>query len=710
MIHLTKLATLKEMMKIEIAKLGRMTQTGSSLMTLYQDKHTPVIDLLVREAVQNSLDAGNLTDEHAINEDFIEVSFDTGDFTPSSLNNELGEATEALNKKFNQSNARFLAIRDKYTVGLTGPMRISDVKNHKYGNLLKLVYDICKPQEGPGSGGSWGIGKTIYFRIGQGLVIYYSRIYDEANRRFQSRLAVSIVEDEHSEDAIIPTAKDNCGTGIAWWGEDAGEGSTVPVTNDEYIKFFLDIFGIEPYKGKETGTTVIVPYINEKELIFNNRTEDSDSSAASPEEVVPLWRRSLDNYLSVAVQRWYFPRLNNTSYYYGKHLICRINGKRITRDDTLPIFRLGQALYNCSVFGKIDPEEEYFESNHIKANVEKIAVRKHFESSTCAGFVAFTEVDKDLLGMCPPTNCSSPYNYLDMDDPEGDSNPPILGYCRKPGMIVSYKGMGKWLYGVPNSEKGKYIVAVFALNSENRLSDIDIELEEYVRKSELANHNSWEDYPVRGKTRDIIAKIKKNTALKLRTAFDVENDTKPEKVNTGLGQRIADLILPKEGFGRKARTKATGIRGNLRFTNHNGISIALLEDETVYNGDSLEASYLVKAKSKRDSVTINFHISSESGAIPPDEWEENGLLLPFEMQRALIRLETIDEERSGVVYSLEKGDNLFDDFLSCKWNNSKKGNHCGISLKFQEEHTFTMTVSFVMKLNSRKVMTIVKLV
>ncbi len=696
-------------MKIEVAKMGRMTQTGSSLMTLYQDKHTPVIDLLVREAVQNSLDAGNYTSSRAEQKGFVEVSFDTGDFTPSSLNRVLQGSTRALNKKFPQDNARFLAIRDKYTSGLTGPLRIKDVQHHKYGNLLKLVYDICKPQEGPGTGGSWGIGKTIYFRVGQGLVIYYSRIYNEDERQFQSRLAVSIVEDERSNDAIIPSAGNSCGTGIAWWGKDAGDGTTIPVTDESEILSFLEIFNIKPFVRRETGTMVIVPYINEDELVSNNRSEDSDSSSATgSSNDIPTWRRTLDNYISVAAQRWYFPRLNNTSYYYGKYLVCRINGKKITKDEMLPIFRLGQALYNSAVYGSVETEDEYFKSNHVHADVEKIAVRKHFETNTCAGYVSFAEVDKDMLGMCPPTNCYSPYNYLDQDDLDGDSNPPIFGFCRKPGMVVSYKGLDKWIYGVPNAEKGKFIVAFFALNSENRLADIDIELEEYVRKSELANHNSWEDYPVNGKTRSIITKIKKNTAQKLRNAFDAPKEPNTEKVNTGLGQRIADLILPKEGFGRRSRTKATGVRQNLKFTNHNGISIALLEDETVYQGDKLEVSYLVKAKSKRDSVTLNFHISSESGAIHPDEWEENGLTLPFEMLRTLIRIEDMDGAKSDLVYSMDKGDTIFDDFLSCEWNNTKKEHHYGIGLKLQSEHTFNMTISFTMMLNSKDVMTTVK--
>lgn len=44
-------------MKIEIAEPGRMTQNGSSLLKLIQNNDMPILDLLVRESVQNSLDA-----------------------------------------------------------------------------------------------------------------------------------------------------------------------------------------------------------------------------------------------------------------------------------------------------------------------------------------------------------------------------------------------------------------------------------------------------------------------------------------------------------------------------------------------------------------------------------------------------------------------------------------------------------------------------
>ena len=62
-------------------------------MTLYQDKQTPVLDLLAREAVQNSLDAGASVSKHAESRKYVEVRFLTGDFCPAKLNSILEGST-----------------------------------------------------------------------------------------------------------------------------------------------------------------------------------------------------------------------------------------------------------------------------------------------------------------------------------------------------------------------------------------------------------------------------------------------------------------------------------------------------------------------------------------------------------------------------------------------------------------------------------------
>ena len=70
-------------MQIEIAEPARMTQTGSSLIRLIQNNNMPVLDLLIRESIQNSLDARKEDSK------YVEVDFQTGFFNNRSLSREL---------------------------------------------------------------------------------------------------------------------------------------------------------------------------------------------------------------------------------------------------------------------------------------------------------------------------------------------------------------------------------------------------------------------------------------------------------------------------------------------------------------------------------------------------------------------------------------------------------------------------------------------
>ena len=193
-------------MKIEIAEPGRMTQNGSSLLKLIQNNDMPILDLLVRESVQNSLDAAKADSK------YVSIDFIIDKFNSKELNNCLEEITIPLNKRFKDLKYEYIAIRDKNTTGLTGVLDYKDVKNNEYGNLLKLIYEISKPQDSEGAGGSWGLGKTIYFRIGIGLVFYYTRIFEDG--KYKSRLAATLVEDENNKNSLIPKYKDFTKRGI----------------------------------------------------------------------------------------------------------------------------------------------------------------------------------------------------------------------------------------------------------------------------------------------------------------------------------------------------------------------------------------------------------------------------------------------------------------------------------------------------------------
>src|SRR5690554_4405317 len=126
-----------------------MVADGAQILNVIQNKATPLLDLLVRESIQNSLDAGRPNEDVFV--DFTIKKFD---------NDNLIKNFQRL--KFKEKTNEMLIISDKNTEGLTGSFSYND---SKIGNLLKLVYNVGKPQEQEGAGGSWGYGKTIYYRL-----------------------------------------------------------------------------------------------------------------------------------------------------------------------------------------------------------------------------------------------------------------------------------------------------------------------------------------------------------------------------------------------------------------------------------------------------------------------------------------------------------------------------------------------------------------
>ena len=527
-------------MKIEIAEPGRMTQSGSSLLKLIQNNNMPILDLLVRESIQNSLDAKNGKDS------YVTVEFFTGKFNKFLLNKELDGITHSLNKKYWKDEYKYIAVRDSNTVGLTGKLHYDEVTDNQYGNLLKLIYEISKPQEAEGAGGSWGLGKTVYFRVGIGLVIYYSRIIKQEGV-YESRLAASLVENEMDTYSLIPAIPGKSKRGIAWWGQEIGSNKTKPVTDEQYIKEVLDIFDIEPYEGELTGTTIIIPYIDEQMLLKNNQIEYKDGE---DESICPFWRSSIEEYLRIAIQRWYAPRLNNTKYPYGEFLRAKVNKRGIGMEDMEPAFQVVQSLYNKAISNEV--MSDILLNDGVECKVEDIILRKVLET-TKAGTIAYTKVHRKILKTEYPNNKPEPYIYFNCEVRDKEKNKPVLFFTRKPGMIVSYEDVGNWVDGINSSNKDEFIFAIFVLNSENKLANTTevYSLEEYVRKSEMADHTSWRDFSIGNVNPRIVSKVQGQVNNKISKQFSIEEEDITNRLNSGLGKMFGDLLLPPENFGKK---------------------------------------------------------------------------------------------------------------------------------------------------------------
>lgn len=682
-----------EQLKIKIKNArDLMAPSGRQILSMYPDKSTPILDLFVRESLQNSLDAADCQNK------FVKVNYKTGVFNTSDLCDSLETISFRLNKKIDSETSRYLSVRDSNTIGLTGRLSIDEVTRYQYGNLIKLVYDICNPQEAAGAGGSWGQGKTIYFRLGVGLVFYYSRIFNEETRSYESRLAGCLIEDERSRHALLPTNENGMSSGIAWWGDITEEGNAKPVTDETVINDFLNIFKIVPFKENETGTEIIIPFVNEKLLLLNNRVNDENG-------IFPNWVNSIDSYLNVAVQKWYFTRLNNPLYPYGPFLKIKINGNSLS--EMLPLFRIGQIMYNKAI------DVNYcYDDYPIDVKVEPIRINTDL-TLPIAGHLITTLVNERDLGMCPPENYHFPYYYLDLEA-DSEENAPIFSFCRRPGMLVSYNKDVTWIRNVPYTPKDKFAISLFVLNSENSINCSDKDLEEYVRGSEMANHDSWEDYTFEGQRKTIIDRIKRGCATKLRRIYGQNSDDdNQEKMNSGLGLYLADLVLPPVGFGKRSkRVEAAKSKTNAGtiFSSHTNLKYGLKPNSIIYDANTLTFTYEVKAStSKIDHFDIFSMIGSEAGNIELQQWENNGMSLPFDIRTATINVVKLDRRRYDREVNIYRSDNTkINDCLSCSWLKTEGNSTYGLRVELNEKHLFNITVTFCLEIKSKNLQPVIK--
>jgi hypothetical protein len=599
-------------MKIEIAKMERMSERGSSLLRLIQNSHTPVIDLLIRESIQNSLDAGS--------DSKTPVNFDISvkQFEKENVSKHFEGIKDGLNDKFQDSTQESIIIRDSNTTGLTGPLHQDYIRDNSFGNLLKLIYEISMPQEKKEAGGSWGLGKTVYFRVGIGLVLYYSKVKLE-NGEYQSRMAACLVEDESKEDALIPNHDGGLKRGIAWWGEPHSEESTRPLTNENEINEILSDFNLEPYGERETGTTIIIPFIDSKKLI-TKRENDSNL----------WWHKSLELYLNIAVQRWYSARIDNELYPYGNYLQPSVNGIAINRSNMEPVFSILRSLYLAASVGKKITTEFV---NNSDINVKDIEVHRTLRSNE-AGRVAFVKVNRENLKMNVPNNKKSPHEYLDLDNSKDEYNTPVLAYLRKPGMVVSFETEGKWTTGVEKTAD-EYIIAMFVPNSDNTVKSDEgnISLDEYLRQGEKADHSSWSDIMLDDKKLTIVERIQKRVAASIRDAYNKEEKESKSSRSGALSKSLASALLPPAGFGKSPGSRPKPPGGGGTSTRTRTGKLVITGNRIGENGNTI-LDFEITLPQKAETLYFEFLVDSEgSKKIKGNEWEnENEIGTPFPIE------------------------------------------------------------------------------
>lgn len=587
----------------------RMAQTGETLHGLMRGVLHP-LDLLVRESIQNSLDAARVKEKNEV----VTVEFDTGKIDHEKLCKAVGgELEESLRVCGKTWSTDFISIRDSGTVGLTG--KASD----KSSNLCKLVYEVFQKQQERGAGGSCGVGKTIYLEMGEGIVFYYSSVNTREGQ--EHRLAGIVVEDPKMKQLI----KGRYSRGIAFLGRYVDKSNTIslgnktePITDLEEIESFLSIFGLKPYSFGKSGTTVIIPYFKGDRFLEQYKWNGTKNS--------PVWAHSIEDYLRMAIQRWYFSRLNNPLYD-GPWLKVSINGKGLTKDGMHPLFEHLTMMYNA-----LDAFPNRSMGIECEAITKKVVIGK------CVGWISWSTIDPMQFNL-------SLDKYRDVNSLLGNYDDaigaPTLVYMRKPGMTVKYSSTdNSWIpSGIQSGDRASLII-LFKLKSDSNLtSDLvkkleclgknDIfTLEDYVRSCEREDHYDWTD--IAGM--DVISKIKEGVSKKLKEFCGPEQELFLNQTQRSISAKLTHALLPPPGvFGinmKKLNSKKSyPSRNSNSFLEFNSIE---------YVECGMKIDFELKT-GKSGFVHVFFTVKGESRDYDVNEWNKKiGSTFPLQIQIVMI--------------------------------------------------------------------------
>lgn len=603
---------------------------GSVTLKSLQNENIPELDLLVREAIQNSSDA-SLKEPGP----FFAVDFTTKTFCPARLNSYLTDIEDYLNARFPGDTAHFLEIRDVMTSGLTGHIKKDDIKKEDHGNFFKLIYDTGKRQTQSGAGGNWGFGKSVYYRVGIGIVIFYSRI--QTDDGYESRLIVTLVEDESKKnpdgtDATILNHLEAKSAGKAWWGL-RDEEDLLPITDEEFIIPLLDTFGLKPFKGSETGTSVIIPYIDPQKLLDDVIPADAEIKDDVKDHMETVWTANLADYLRLAIQKWYAPKIHNTELRNiagcdKKMLIASVNNAPMKRKDMLPFFQLVQELYTAALartFGT-----EYKSTWLPQIECMAVNIQKYFVGGTTSGYVAAVRITREKLNC--GQNVLSPYVYVGKYEAEGGTNEPIVMFSRDPGMVIDYSITGPWVKNIsPPESDDEFLFAFYMPDTRKKLKSglpVSPEIEtlgDYLRDCEASDHMGWDD-PAK---MQIVTRIQKNTVNQINLKFSKSSETKVEATASKLAAKLGRSLLPRVGYGKK-KLGGGGSSGG------GGGRLKNLEFETLsmlMSGNEIEIPFRLKFAHAKKTAELELIVASEGGWITPSSWQNDiGTSFPASVQ------------------------------------------------------------------------------
>ena len=619
---------------------------GHSTLEAMQNWRMPKIDLFVREVIQNCSDAADGVD----GTDYFCVEFNAKEFNGKSFISMLNGFDESIIERFSDEHSKYLEIRDTGTTGLTGPLVISQENEMDHGNYYRLVFDTGKAQTRKYSGGNWGYGKSAYYGMGAGFVIYYSRIHE--NNEYKSRLIVSLIENEESEKAILRGHENGSkSAGKAWWGKEIqGQGADeviLPLQDDSEIKEVLDIFHIKPFDEKQTGTAVIIPYVDYSELMSNMISEEMNVAADIRNRCEWTYpdNDGFIEHLKLSIQRWYAPAINNVDLprLSGKKwLYVTVNEDPISADSMYPFFQMVQRLYTAALAKTKKAKEDTSRwSPYYSDTIFPVRVNNYIDNSsggnTDVGYLAVARIPKKMVD-CEEGENLDPFLLLGYYEESG-KNWPLVMFARRLGMVIDYAYRNEWAYGVPVPDgNDEYVFAFFVpfLGESKKLKpSLSVKkyagktLEEYLISCEASDHDGWEDHDKMTLVSSIQGRVTDKLKTLLKGNITPATGSNADRLGTALSRMLG---ISRTKLGKKKSSSGTG-KGSGTSTKKLRFSSEIRE----YGGTSQTIHFTLDCKKGLQKAIIDLVIYSDGRNMKSVDWEkEIGTAFPVSFSQVTV--------------------------------------------------------------------------
>ncbi len=604
-----------------------MTSAALALRVLSPPEHMTLLDVTVRELIQNSLDAKNGDQMVSVSFDWISASVQQQEGWGAALGRNVNDSLGAWIFGQLGDDWQLLRIKDTGTVGLSGD--ISPVGAAGEGNRFnRIAFQFGVPNGNNQAGGSWGLGgKTIVFRLEPkaGLVAYFSKPEGE-----EPRLIICHCFDHHEGRTAF---SNSCYYGFAWWGDLCGNGMAQGIIGQKAVDLARQLgFDIpEQIENLQAGTQIVVPIRTQRirELVAEKNSGDGDVFIAETQDRPDLLRHKAAREVLSAVRRWYWPRL-----------VGRAAGLNDCKHTDLKV-----------TVGNWDEEEQFLRASgpDLSNPVYFLLSELYFNTfgGLCSEAIQSRQFGQSLLGRLAKIVTADPavLNAFACESSALGSgvgiNQWLVAHVRDAGMVVSYSLMPSMAAAggktsLQGTEQGGLHLAVARVNGSNFVQcapEAEMArmrcLEEIFRMAEDPAHSNWSESRLRERQEQIGRWPKNHLSVFHKKICELLTPAVAAPPQDGgsersplarLSQSLGASLL-SVGFGEGPGTLKGGGGSGASGSGGAVVSIKVRLTACDREGVTMRLTAEAEGLKPRESVVVDLVVLGESGRIDRTQWE-----------------------------------------------------------------------------------------